>query len=276
MTAEPTYVEFDPDPDLAGALACVWVFEAPAGEPEVQTVVPDGRPELLIHLGPPYAEIDEDGREIERRTPLFAGQLTRPLRLAPRGPTTVVGARFHPWTGRRLVREPMRRSTDRRVPVATLCGERSAAELAEAVGAASGPAARAAAAQAWLRAALAGASAGEREVREAASRLIEDEGRPSLETLSELSGLPARALERAFLSHVGVSPRVLRAIVRFRRVFDALAEDPRRGFSDAALAAGYFDHPQMAREFRRFAGQTPTDFLGAARGLGRSLTPLAS
>ena len=68
-----------------------------------------------------------------------------------------------------------------------------------------------------------------------------------------------RALQRRFLDRVGVSPRLLRSIFRFRRVFDH-ARDPDAAVDwlEAGLSAGYFDQPQMAREFRRFLGCTAT------------------
>jgi hypothetical protein len=42
--------------------------------------------------------------------------------------------------------------------------------------------------------------------------------------------------------------------VRSRCVFDA----PWSPWSERALAAGFFDHPQMARDFRRPLGRAPS------------------
>ena len=64
---------------------------------------------------------------------------------------------------------------------------------------------------------------------------------------------------------------MLAAILRFRSVFDALAEPGVASWTDAAHAAGYFDHPQLSRDFRRFVGCTPTQFLEQQAGLAASL-----
>ena len=97
------------------------------------------------------------------------------------------------------------------------------------------------------------------------------EGRVPLDQLRALAGLSPRALRRRFLGVVGVSPLMLDSIVRFRSVFEALQEPGVVSWTDAAQAAGYFDHPQMARDFRRFLGCTPSQFLAAERGLATSL-----
>ena len=49
--ARMSYAEFAPLPALAPFVRCVWMFEAegPGGPPT--RIVPDGRPELVIHCG---------------------------------------------------------------------------------------------------------------------------------------------------------------------------------------------------------------------------------
>jgi AraC-like DNA-binding protein len=71
----------------------------------------------------------------------------------------------------------------------------------------------------------------------------------------------SRALQRRFAREVGVPPRTLAAVFRFRRVFDALAENDAATWTQAAQAVGYFDHPQLVRDFRRFLGCTPSQYM---------------
>ena len=80
-----------------------------------------------------------------------------------------------------------------------------------------------------------------------------------------------RAGQRRFLKRVGIPARTLRAILRFRKVFDAIDADGEGGWVAAALAAGYFDQPQMARDFRRFLGLTATEWARQKAGLARAL-----
>ena len=84
-------------------------------------------------------------------------------------------------------------------------------------------------------------------------------------------GSARRALQRRFLDRVGIAPRTLRAVVRFRRVFDHAMSDEAEGWLSAGLDAGYFDQPQLAREFRRFLGCTATEWAREQVELARAI-----
>jgi AraC-like DNA-binding protein len=268
------YLELAPREDLAGIAACVWIFESAAEEAQVQRIVPDGRPELIVHLARPYAEVTANGGLTERSSPLFAGQMTLPLHLKALGPVRLIALRFEPAGARRFAGAPMDRLTDARLPLAELHGAAAALGLLEALRAAPSEGAAIEALQDYVAGCLGPPSPDQDAVAACVESLLGSEGRVTLDELLALSGLSARTLERRFRDIVGVSPRLLRSIVRFRRVFDALAEDPGQGFTGAAMAAGYFDHPQMARDFRRFVGCTPSQYLSSAPGLSRSLAQI--
>ena len=65
-------------------------------------------------------------------------------------------------------------------------------------------------------------------------------------------------------------------VVRLRRVFDALRDAPWSTWSERAQAAGFFDHPQMARDFRRLLGRTPSQWAKRSGGIATSLVDAAS
>ena len=97
-----------------------------------------------------------------------------------------------------------------------------------------------------------------RRSRPASTRILASEGRVPLAELGPLADLGERQLQRRFAEVVGISPRMLGVVVRLRRVFDALRDAPWSTWSERAQAAGFFDHPQMARDFRRLLGTAPT------------------
>jgi transcriptional regulator GlxA family with amidase domain len=109
------------------------------------------------------------------------------------------------------------------------------------------------------------------EVERCVDRLFASEGRVALAELCALAGLGERQLQRRFAEVVGVAPRTLAVVVRLRRVFDALREAPWSTWSERAQAAGFFDHPQMARDFRRLLGRAPSEWAKSGRGLATSL-----
>ena len=95
--------------------------------------------------------------------------------------------------------------------------------------------------------------------------------RVTLAALSSLAGVGERQLQRRFAEVVGISPRTLAVVVRVRRVFDALRDAPWSSWSERAQAAGFFDHPQMARDIRRLLGTAPSHWTQSGPGLAASL-----
>lgn len=246
----PRYEEFAPRADLAAHVRCIWLFEG-GEESEDQRIAPDGCSELIIHVGQPYLERAADGSAQRQAPVVFAGQLTRPLHLRADGPAGVIGVRFHPDGAYGYLGEPASRYTDRRTPMAIgldLTGLEESARLA--------------AVQDHVAARIAANPAPRDLAVEAAVARLQ-------------AGQPVEAsrdLQRRFARIVGVPPRMLAAILRFRSVFEALSEPGVTSWTDAAQAAGYFDHPQLARDFRRFVGCTPSQFLAQQAGLAVSLT----
>ena len=108
-------------------------------------------------------------------------------------------------------------------------------------------------------------------VERCVDRLYASEGRVALAELCALAGVGERQLQRRFAEVVGIAPRTLAGVVRLRRVFDALRDAPWSTWSERAQAAGFFDHPQMARDFRRLLGRAPSEWAKRRGGIATSL-----
>jgi hypothetical protein len=247
MAAEPVYREFAPRASLRDFVHCVWTFEAPFDDAP-QPIAPDGRCELIIQCGAPYREGDGT---LQPRV-LFAGQITQPLTLFATGPVSVVGVRFRPEAARAFLGRRADTVTDQRVALDNaaidLSGELDAvAELA----------------QGYVEARVGAIDA---RVAAAVATMIAGEAVEPPEDLSE------RQWQRRFKGEVGVSPREFQSVLRFRRVFDAIDKPGPPGWVEAALAAGYFDQPQMARDFRRYLGVSSRQWAAQRVGLAKALT----
>ncbi len=257
MTAR--YAEFAPRADLVDHVACVWVFEGEDADDD-QRIAPDGRCELIVHHGEPYLERDAAGALVRQPPVLFAGQLTRPLHIRAQGQVGVTGVRFTEGGAYAYLGRSLDGFTDRRSALDAfgLRGADEADRLARIQDYVAGEIARF-------------AIPPDPVVDRCVARL---KAGATVEALCRETGLTPRTLQRRFATRVGVSPRMLAAILRFRRVFEALREADAETWTDAAQAAGYFDHPQMARDFRRFVGCSPSQFIAAERGLAASLVDL--
>ena len=260
------YAEFAPPPALAGHVHCLWLFEGVEAEGE-QPIAPDGRCELIVHYGAPYLERSPGGEALRQPPALFAGQLTRPFHLRADEPAGVIGVRFRHAGALGYLGRPVSAATDRRLALDGLLGPAVAKALTAGLSDLD-EAARLGRVIDHVAARL--AADGRRDPAvEAAVAILEAGG--GAEAAIAASGLEPRTLQRRFARAVGVSPRLLASILRFRRVFDALAEADAASWTQAAQAAGYFDHPQMARDFRRFLGCTASAFWAGRHGLAASL-----
>ena len=96
-------------------------------------------------------------------------------------------------------------------------------------------------------------------VRRALDLLERDEGQLRIATLAETIGLGARQLERRFADEVGIGPKALASVLRFRRALAAMRSGD-GDFAAIALRCGYVDQPHLVRDFARYAGAPPTRF----------------
>mgnify|MGYP001428860854 CR=1 FL=1 len=256
----PDYREHPPRAALADYVRCVWPFVAPADDTP-QPIAPDGCCELIVHVRTPYLERGAGGDVVQTRV-LFAGQITEPLTLVAQGDTAVVGVRFQPWAARAFLGADASAATDKRLDLAALHGDAGAA-LPDALAAAE-PSVWINAAQDYVASRVWNASL-DPHVRAAVEALEAEREAPAPEGLSE------RQWQRRFKADVGVSPRELQSVFRFRRVFDAIERPGPPGWVEAALAAGYFDQPQMARDFRRYLGLSSRQWAAQRVGLAKAL-----
>ncbi|MBN9479352.1 MAG: AraC family transcriptional regulator, partial [Bordetella sp.] len=208
----------------------------------------------------PYEEQDAGGVFHLQPPVIFAGQMTRPMAIRPMGRVEIVAAKFEPDGAREFLSRPLVEATDRRLDLT--------ARLRGFTAPPGDPTGQAAALGAWLE-----------EQRRAGGWRIDPVVRAQVAAAEDdlegpsLSPAERRALQRRFRDRVGVAPRTLRSVFRFRRIFDhAMGQDAdAASWLEAGLAAGYFDQPQMARDFRRFLGCTATAWAREQAELARRL-----
>lgn len=254
------YAEHDPPASLRPFVRTLWTYAAPEPSGAVQRIAPDGCPELILDIGRPYEEQGADGVFRLQPQALFAGQMTKPLGLRPVGPVELVAVRFEPDGARDWLGHSAHLAVDRRLDMT--------GRLAGVVAPAGDPEGQVAVMVALLE-----------DLRRRENWSIDPLVRAELDAAQAeappetRSPADQRALQRRFRDRVGISPRMLRSILRFRRVFDHVADpgaDP-APWLEAGLDAGYFDQPQMARDFQRFLGCTATSWARDQVELARSI-----
>lgn len=74
-----------------------------------------------------------------------------------------------------------------------------------------------------------------------------------------------------FTRQVGLAPKTAARLVRFERVLRRLDQLRRPSWERIATESGYADQSHLVREFRAFAGTTPTDFSARLRTAGEEV-----
>jgi AraC-like DNA-binding protein len=92
-------------------------------------------------------------------------------------------------------------------------------------------------------------------------RLTETDGRVAIGMLTDELGCSRRHLTARFREQVGISPKTFARILRFDRAVRRLRRDGEERLVEIAYDCGYYDQAHFNRDFRRFAGSTPTEFL---------------
>lgn len=89
----------------------------------------------------------------------------------------------------------------------------------------------------------------------------------SIDELVAQSSWSGRHFRRRRLSQVGVSPKFLSRILRFRKATDRIAKirSGQPNWAHFAVACGYYDQAHFIREFQSFTGSTPARFFEAQR-----------
>lgn len=95
----------------------------------------------------------------------------------------------------------------------------------------------------------------------AIERICDAGGRLSAATLRAEIGCSARYLETQLAEHVGLSPKQLAKLVRFSRAIECVRVAEVVDWAEVAIDCGYYDQSHFYRDFGRFTGTTPGEFL---------------
>lgn len=253
------YQEYSPPSELAAWVKMFWVFECRSNDPMPETIVADGYPELVVHFGSPFSELNRRDQFQEQSSVLVCGQMTKPLVLRSSTDAGMIGIRFHPSGMGAFFSTPMNELIDQRVPAEHLFQDLN--RLSNSIAESSNDTQRIAACTRFLTSSI-DLNRDSRNIRYAVEEIIKNHGQVSVESVVSQLGMSRRSLEMAFQKVVGTSPKMYCRIIRFRHLFDTMNQESESvQWAHRALDSGFFDQSHMIRDFQRFTGQSPTSFL---------------
>lgn len=113
--------------------------------------------------------------------------------------------------------------------------------------------------EAMLGARLAAAQPPPPDVEWAWRRLVAARGGLGVAELAAELGCSRKHLAARFREHVGLPPKRVARMLRFRRASDLLGASS-TSLAELAAVCGYYDQAHLDRDFREFAGTTPTAY----------------
>jgi AraC-like DNA-binding protein len=254
-----TYTEHRPPSDLTPWIACFWQIVGGIGDgpPVLHRVLPDGCADLLFDL--------EGTRRIGGTPADLVGPMSGAQKFELHGAIDLLGVRLRPGAIGTFGGIPADRLLDTTAPISDLPPSLrvNVAELAD-------PANLPARVQLLAdscRARLATLGQPDSVVRQALAAWASAERSefPTVSVLTRDIGLSERAFERRFVAQVGLTPVRYRRLARFRSVL-RLHGGGRRDWAALAACTGFSDQSHLVRDFRAFAGLTPTEWAASQAG----------
>jgi AraC-like DNA-binding protein len=102
-------------------------------------------------------------------------------------------------------------------------------------------------------------------------RLLATDGRIGIGELARELRCSRRYLVTQFRDYVGLPPKSIARILRFRRALAEIERDDGRRFAEIAQACGYYDQAHLNRDFRDFCGITPSELVARRLPAGLGL-----
>jgi AraC-like DNA-binding protein len=102
-------------------------------------------------------------------------------------------------------------------------------------------------------------------VQRVATAIVARCGQVRVDELAFDAGMSARQLRRLFLEQIGLTPKHLSRVIRFRESVSRLGKTRRGDFTQVALDCGYYDQAHFINEFRELSGYRPAEFAALSR-----------
>lgn len=261
----------DPDPRLRAFVRRYAGFFEVTRAPLRRRELPSGDVHFIISFGPPWDLPDPLVPDLrsERHRSFVAGLDERHAYSEHAGVAHGAEVQFTPLGARAFFGLPMGELTGEVVALDALAG-RAGDRLVERLAEAPTWADCFALLDAAIARRVAAAPAPPREVAYAWSRLVATDGAVPVGALATELGWSHKRLIARFREHVGVAPKLYGRLLRFQAAVETLrSADDDLGFAELAALCGYYDQPHLYRDFRAFAGTTPSEFV-AGRLPGQS------
>jgi len=101
-------------------------------------------------------------------------------------------------------------------------------------------------------------------------RILSSKGKVTVKELEKKTGYSSRWLNVKFHDKLGISPKNLASIIRFKQYYQAFINGSEKSFFRNDFHELYYDQSHFIKDFKRFTGLPPTQFEKQANNFGES------
>ena len=225
--------------------------------------VPTEEVPIIINFGAPFRLFDQvdPSRWTDYRS-FTTGAYDAHVLVGSTGPSAGIQVNLSILGARLFLGNPLREMTNRAVALEDLLGG-EARWLTERLFEAPSWDARFAILDRFLARRLMSGAAPPASVVCAWHRLVASGGRVAIGAIVDEVGFSQRHLIAQFRQELGLTPKMLARVLRFGRAVRIIKEGGAVTLTEIALDCGYYDQAHFSRDFRAFAGVTPTELIAS-------------
>jgi AraC-like DNA-binding protein len=99
--------------------------------------------------------------------------------------------------------------------------------------------------------------------------ILSSKGKITIKELEKKTGYSSRWLHMKFLDKLGISPKNLSTVIRFKQYYNAVANNTERSFMKNDFYDLYYDQSHFMKEFKRFTGMSYSGFEDKTNDFGK-------
>ena len=237
-----------------------WAWD---GERELPTMLPGTGAELMFHYANPVSARQSDGTTCSLPRTMLLSPRNERFALQTDAPAGCVSVRFRSGALRHFCRMPPGELIDQCLSAVDIWGQ-GALVNEEKVAAASHLSARVRLIEDFLLQQWQACRQPAHAWLDDAFRRLYYHSAGSLDQVAAAAGVSTRQFQKVFKQYAGVSPKHFQRVARLESIVRRLLVEQRQQYLDLALDYGFYDQAHFIKDFKRFAGDTPSRYLCAA------------
>lgn len=256
------FEQYIPDDDQAEFVQCFIYYKGFQPEHQIERVVPDGSIYLIFELdGYTRHVFDNDSLEptTEFRACWLSGAHTEYLSISAHEDSEMFVIQFKPAGAVRLLQSDVSRFSNQVIPAADLFSNATLTLRLELL-AARTPTDKFECARRFLSAHCREKDSVDTIVTKLVAA-IQENSTSKLKDLIADAGYSQKQLIHHFKQRVGLTPKAFQRIVRFNELLPKIMEQKTVAWNKISVECDYFDQSHFIKEFKRFCGYSPGQFL---------------